>query len=320
MKPPSFEKFNYSLRPAKNIERKMLCETLSRLSRISPLPLYQYIGFGSIGFVDFSLFHQRLGVKEMMSIEANERAKPRVKFNRPYSCIQMKWGYSHKVLPTLKWTKRSIIWLDYDMPMNANVLTDIATIASGVKSGSVLMITLDADPREVDTNKNTAVERLKELKLTVGKDLVPATIRGSDLGGWGTARVNREIIDSYIRKVLSDRNAPLNVESRIAYEQLFNFHYADGAKMMTVGGIFLNESDHWKMSADNFADLDFIKTAEEPYLIEAPILTLREIRYLDERLPRTAPEVPHPSWLPEAERKKYGKVYRYFPAFSEVET
>jgi hypothetical protein len=220
----------------------------------------------------------------------------------------------------MKWTKRSIIWLDYDSPINANVLSDIATVAGGVTSGSVLVITLDAEPREVDTSGNTPGERLKDLRLTVGKDLVPASVRGADLAGWGTAKVIRDIIDNYIRKTLSDRNAPLRADLRVSYQQLFNFHYADGAKMLTVGGIFLNESDHWKVSAEHFADLEFIKTADEPYLIEAPVLTLREIKYLDERLPRTAPEVPHPKWLPEIERKKYGKVYRYFPAFSEVET
>lgn len=320
MKQPSFEKFNYSLRPAKNIERKMLCEAMSRLSRIAPLPAYRYIGFGSIGFVDFTLFHQRLGVREMVSIEANDRAKPRANFNRPYSCIQMKSGFSHEVLPKMKWSKRSIIWLDYDSPISANVISDVATVASVVKSGSLLVITLDADPKEIDTDKNTAEERLKDLRLRVGKDLVPSSVTGRNLAGWGTARVTRAIIDNYIRKVLSDRNAPLNADSRISYEQLFNFHYADGARMLTVGGIFLDPSDHWKISAEHFADLEFIKTAEEPYIIEAPVLTLREIRYLDERLPRAAPEVPHPTWLPEVERKKYGKVYRYFPAFSEVET
>jgi hypothetical protein len=317
---PSFEKFNYSLRPAKNVERKMLCEAMSRLSRIAPLPYYQYVGFGSIGFVDFSLFHQRLGVRDMVSIEADDRAKSRAKFNRPYSCIQMKWGYSHEILPKLKWTKRSIIWLDYDVPINPNVLSDVATVASSVKSGSMLVITIDAVPKEIDTEKNTAEERLKDLRLRVGKDLVPSSITGTDLAGWGTAKTTRAIIDNYLKKVLSDRNAPLKVDSRIAYEQLFNFHYADGAKMVTVGGVFLNPSDQEKISAKHFDDLEFTKTGDEPYLIEAPILTLREIRYLDERLPRTAPEVPHPKWLPEVERKKYGKVYRYFPAFSEVET
>ena len=51
----SFEKFNYALRPAKNMQRKMLCEALARLSRIAGLVSYRYIGFGAIGFHDFCL-------------------------------------------------------------------------------------------------------------------------------------------------------------------------------------------------------------------------------------------------------------------------
>ena len=68
MKKPSFEKFNYSLRPAKNIERKMFCEVFARLSRISPLRSYRYIGFGANTFVDFTLFHQRLGITDMVTL------------------------------------------------------------------------------------------------------------------------------------------------------------------------------------------------------------------------------------------------------------
>ncbi len=106
MTAPSFERFNYALRPAKNIERKMLCETFSRLVRIAPLREYQYVGFGSIGFHDFSLFHQRLGIHDMISIEAREKLRKRFAFNKPYSCIRMRWGFSYDVLPLMSWTKR----------------------------------------------------------------------------------------------------------------------------------------------------------------------------------------------------------------------
>ena len=98
----SFEKFNYALRPAKNMERKMFCEALARLSRISSLASYRYIGFGALGFHDFCLFHQRLGINDMVSIEGNLAAQDRIAKNKPYSCIKMKWGMSHEVLPTLQ--------------------------------------------------------------------------------------------------------------------------------------------------------------------------------------------------------------------------
>src|SRR6266404_4405372 len=132
MKKPSFEKFNYSLRPAKNIERKMFCEAFARLSRIAPLRSYRYIGFGATTFVDFSLFHQRLGITDMVSIEGFNDARQRVEFNRPYSCIKMKWGKSNEMLPTLEWKKRTIVWLDYDVRLNRDVLADLRLIVANM--------------------------------------------------------------------------------------------------------------------------------------------------------------------------------------------
>ena len=38
------QKINYIIRPAKNIERKMLCETLQKLSYFNHLDKYAYIG------------------------------------------------------------------------------------------------------------------------------------------------------------------------------------------------------------------------------------------------------------------------------------
>lgn len=60
---------NYRLRPAKNIERKMMGEVFGRLSAVEPLKAYQYVGFGAEFFSDFALYHQTLGIADMSSIE-----------------------------------------------------------------------------------------------------------------------------------------------------------------------------------------------------------------------------------------------------------
>ena len=83
------EIMNYLFRPAKNIERKMLCEALSRLSFILDLKHYQYVGFGSVYFADFTLFHKQLGIQKLISIEGEEEMEERVRFNKPYSCIEI---------------------------------------------------------------------------------------------------------------------------------------------------------------------------------------------------------------------------------------
>ncbi|HWV98726.1 MAG TPA: O-methyltransferase [Candidatus Acidoferrum sp.] len=318
---PSFEKFNYGLRPAKNIERKMMCETLARLSRIAPLRSYQYIGFGAVAFHDFVLFHQRLGIHRMTSVESFTEAQRRIEFNRPYSCIKIRWGVSYDVIPKLKWNQRVIVWLDYDRPLESRMLGDITILTSSVKSGSVVIVTVDADPGRVEADENTPEKRLEVLRSRVGRSKIRASVKGSDLAKWGLAEVSRNVIHDHIEKTLSDRNAPLGPDVRLGYHQLFNFHYADNARMVTVGGLITDPNDEERLNKSHFKDLDFIRTegVEGAYRIESPILTLREIRYLDGRLPRMSRSARHPRWLPEEERKKYAKVYRYFPAFSEVE-
>jgi hypothetical protein len=317
----TFESLNYGLRPAKNVERKMLCEAMARLSRIASLRSYRYVGFGATGFHDFVLIHQRLGIRDMTSIEGYLDARDRVEFNRPYSCIKMRWGLSYDLLPAFKWTRRAIVWLDYDKPLDARMLGDITVAISSMRSGSLLVVTVTADPGPVDNVQNVAHTRLERLRSRVGRANIRADVTGADLSKWGLAKVSRDVIHDRIEKTLSDRNGPAEPDERINYEQLFHFHYADGAKMLTVGGLLTNGRDGKKLNSKHFGDLDFIRTTSsvDPYLIDSPVLTLREIRYLDERLPRLAKSANYPKWLPESDRRKYAKIYRYFPNFSEVE-
>lgn len=317
----SFEKFDYTLRPAKNIERKMICEALARLSAISPLSRYRYVGFGSISFKDLALVHQRLGITDLVSVEGAEELRERFLFNKPYSCIRVCWGTATEVLPTLSWRKRAVVWLDYDTPLDREVLGDVGTVVGNVRSGGVLVVTVDAKPERLAGagGGGTVRRRLAALRDQIGENRIPPRIRGSDLAKWGLAQTCREIIQNEIEDTLADRNAPLMDRWRLNYHQLFNFHYADRARMLTVGGYFVNRDDERRAPADAFSDLSFVRPGRDPCLIEVPVLTWREANYLDSRLPRLAPDVPRPVWLPEAERRKYAKIYKYFPTYLEAE-
>ena len=310
----SFEKFNYTLRPAKNIERKMMCEVFGRLSALAPLTKYRYVGLGSISFKDFALVHQRLGITDMTSIELAQDVRRRFLHNRPYSCIRIRWGLSSAVLPTLSWRKRAIIWLDYDCPLNDTVIADVKTVVASVR-----VVTVDADPKRVESGINVAETRLRQLRDRVGDERIPRGTTGANLRKWGLARVCREVIHNEIVNTLADRNAPKDNRWRLQYQQLFNFRYADGARMLTVGGLFLHQSDRARLPAEHLSDLEFVRGGEDPYLIDVPVVTWREACYLDERLPAIAPDVPRPIWIPEADRQKYARVYRYFPTYLEAE-
>ncbi len=96
----SYQGINYSLRPGKATERKMLCEAFRKLSFFRKLESYQYVGFGSTYFSDFSLFHKSLGLKNMISIEQNTQDCYRFEFNKPFKCIDLRLGHSNNILPT----------------------------------------------------------------------------------------------------------------------------------------------------------------------------------------------------------------------------
>ena len=326
MTQPSFEKIDYSLRPAKNIERKMLCEAFARLSRIASLRSYRYVGLGSIGFYDFSLFHRHLGIRDMISVEGYLGAKARCVFNKPYSCIDMAWGRSCEVLPRMKWPKRSIVWLDYDEALDADKLSDVGIVASSLRSGSVLLVTIDVEPKRFDPS-TPREGRLEEFAKRIGRMRVPLVeegarrrpMRESDFGNWGLALACREVLDAEIRRTLTDRNAVRRREERLIYHQLFNFQYADGAKMLTIGGMIVDGRDFRQIGGmRGFAGLSFIRVGSKPCRIEVPILTMREIRYLDQFLPGAVP-IRRKLGLPARERMRYTRLYRYFPTFSEVE-
>src|SRR5258708_27320475 len=97
----SYLKVPYDLRPAKQIERRMLIDALQRLSAAGlEIGDYQYTGFGSIFFVDFILFHKLLGLTRLLSVEHALQIEKRVHFNRPFQQIDIAMKSMADVIPT----------------------------------------------------------------------------------------------------------------------------------------------------------------------------------------------------------------------------
>ena len=309
---PSYEKINYLLRPAKNVERKMLVEAFRRLSEFGNLPNYRYIGFGSTFFSDFNLFHKALGITKMVSIEKDIENRRRFKFNRPFVCIQLRFGHSNDVLPTINWRSRTIVWMDYDSRLSPAVFTDINHFCIHAIPGSVFLLTVDARDDRPDE------DRLKLLQHRIGELKVPADISTPNLAQWGTAAAYHRIINNEILQRINDRNGSLQESRKILYKQLFNFRYADGARMLTVGGIIYEKRQQEVFDRCAFAKhISFIREGAEPYLIEAPNLTFRELHYLDSRLPNNS--TIKADFIPSQDTRRYSRIYRYFPRFAEAE-
>src|SRR5713226_5987155 len=96
---PVAERLNYSLRPNKNVERKLMAGVLRALMPEIPIGESRYIGMGSLWFVDFVLFHRVLGITDMVSVERD--LVDRARFNQPYDCVVVREGDIGAVLTQL---------------------------------------------------------------------------------------------------------------------------------------------------------------------------------------------------------------------------
>jgi hypothetical protein len=312
---PSYREINYSLRPAKLIERKMLAEAFWLLSPFGAVSAYRYVGLGSIYFSDFSLFHKALGITNMISIEKDIGNKPRFDFNSPFKCIKIKFGLSTAILPTLQWDMRTILWLDYDGQLDASKLSDIGFFCTNADKGSVLIVSVNVHPEFPKISPGP----LEQLKETVGEAKVPADLEDNQLMGWGKAAVCRNIITNEIEEIVSARNGERDPGSKFLFKQLFNFNYADDARMLTVGGILYDEGQAGTFAACGFDKLDFYRGNEEPYMIEVPKLTYAEIRELNTQLPCDPTTKLKGKSIPDTELEQYRHLYRYFPKFADAD-
>lgn len=312
--PASYEIINYSLRPAKQIERKMIFEGAKRLSEFAHLESYRYVGFGSVFFTDFSMVHRHLNIEKMVSIERDKQKEERFIFNKPFRSIEMQFGESSLVLPQLSWSDHTILWLDYDGRLNGECLADVGSFCANASSGSMLVLSVNSQfPSDCkDPEKLLADE--------IGSSFVPNGLVKADLKGWNLAKTIRRVVTASIEGALNDRNGVLPEEDRFHWHQVYSFDYADGAKMTTLGGVLCTHRDKPQFDRSSFSKLPYFRDQiTDSYRIDVPSLTYRELRHLDKQLPlEDGAKLVMPG-IPEKALRKYSEVYRFYPNFAETE-
>lgn len=311
----SFEKIDYRLRPAKHAERQMLVE-ICRRQRFDHVDQYQYIGMGSVGFIDHKIIHRGLGINHMVSFEAtdDEHVQERFKQNLPLACIDMRFGFSGDVLPTLNYDRRSIIWLDYDDRLSSSMSADLGIIATRVRSGSLIFTTFSCGM------PISAEEEAQELARL--RDHFPShvseTSKASDFAGEKYADLGRRALGDALEQALLEHDAPLPEHDRRVKSQICFFRYRDGAAMCTVGWVVYSQSEVNLHDLCAFNQLPYFKDGSEAFIIKIPKFTPFEISRL-ERLVPTATGVPDLPWLKESDRANFKAIYRYLPNFGLFE-
>jgi len=323
----SYDKINYLLRPNKSVERKMVCEMLSGISSIKDLSAYTYIGLGSVYFADFLLFHRHLGIAKMVSIESDDKVKDRCEFNKPFSCIELKMGESTNILPNLDIQGNdSIVWMDYDGAISDSVFSDINTVVSKMRPDSFFMLSLNADtcvlktPLEEDEEINPE-RRVVEM---IGNERFPNQYRDKEMTPKTYLSLLHHCIMNEITTAVRRRNGM--ADEKVVFHQAVNFLYLDGIRMLTLGGFLFKEDeaeDHLNKMCTR--SLPYYKNDAEPFKIQCPMLSLKEIQALNSHLPcivhndgKLEDDFLDKFPLNNSDIRKYAALYRYYPSYVET--
>lgn len=314
---PSFDSVNYSIRPNKAVERSIVFSDLVKLSRIVDLATHQYLGLGSIWFVDFLMAHKVLGIRSMISIEKDEIGYVRAEYNRPLSCIKVEKGETTNVIRTIKLEDSpSVVWFDYDTSIGGPVLSDIGLLVPKCAQNSIVIVTINAKADELpnkDENDH-AIDQETSLRRIAG-DLVPTPLDRRRFQRPHYPKLLGEILANHFQNVIVDSG---RAES---FVKLFDLAYSDGTPMITLGGIIAPEDKVEKIQG-------LVNSTEwagiVPDLITVPPLTVKEKLALDRSMPSNTP-------LSDSQMKKIGfllkrnqidayhKYYLHYPLFGQID-
>jgi Putative O-methyltransferase len=311
--------FDFSVRPNKSIERKLMLECFLLLTSEFPIRDYRYIGFGSFWFTDFLLFHKRLGIRKMVSIE-RPKYSTRAEFNSPHKCISVVAGESTLVLPSVPFQRNGLLWLDYDKGLDGPWRDDAEIVLQQMKPGGIFTVTVNSEKRQVTNQIDEDGDQITQLEALEGLvgDLVPpgTTSTGITLSTFPV--IVGEILTNAFRRIVR------KADPKLEFEPLFNFCYADNATMVTVGGMVVDAESRHRLTNCNLDSLEFLTGATQ-CRIDAPPLTLKEKQALDRKLPKSTPlsstELPAKlrSGLKMREVHGYQKFYQYYPVFAELQ-
>jgi len=310
----SFNMVNYSLRPSKSIQRQLVFDGVRYLQTELDLEHMIYVGFGSIWFTDFVMAHKLLGIRDMVSIEANEIGYRRALFNVPFATVTVKEGYSGTVLPqmfadTSLRDRPWLVWLDYDYELNEAVREDLKSIIENAPANSILLCTING----LDRKYGQAQERPQRVREILG-DVVPDNLVKDACKGDAMQETLATLVLDYMTSAAAEMARPGG------FVPAFRIVYQDGAPMVTVGGV-LPAKGAARVASDAVGQLDW--PCRPSSSIKAPHLTMREAAVLQAQLPSdqrlTSARVQELGFdLEEHELEAFETYYRQYPAFAQI--
>jgi hypothetical protein len=306
----SFKKVFYDLRPAKQIERRMLLDTFHALSeggfRIRD---YHYLGMGSIYFVDFILLHKYLGLRRFTSAEIDKSIPKRLEFNKPFDCVNVENTDIGTQVALLDRDQSHIVWLDYDSRMASFITEDTRLAGSHLPIGSFVLVTVDVEPPD-DSDDPASWRAFFEREAGT---YVEFGWKNEDYARSNLANVNAKIVYNALQAGMAPR-------SNVEFFPLWKFRYADGHDMITIGGLVGGSTERAKLNGCSFDAQPFVRRSltDDFFDVRVPRLTRRERLLLDANMPCSKGWRPTEFEIDNDDVESYREIYRFFPMYGEL--
>lgn len=328
------EQVAYNLRPNKFVERQLFVELLTKVCT-EPPEQYVYVSLGGPQLEDQRLVHQRLGLKKLVSLEADSVIHKRQLFNRRPFFIKC-WHKSTEEFVkdfdnfTNSYSEEEfIIWLDYaEASARREQVIEYETLLNKLKDGDLIKITMNANPKtlgEIRSGENheDAQKRRVEVLQEQLEDYLPETPEHTEMTNSGFAPILCSVIETASLKAVED-------DSRSQPIPLAAFVYQDGPHQMLTVTVRRTP----KREVDSFCEN--IQSQGWKYLpsnwkkvtkINVPNLTITERVYIEKLLFSECNKQIHdklPFRFHENSEKsleileEYAAHYRRYPSYFEV--
>lgn len=274
---------------------------------------YEYIGMGGIKFYDFEMFHRYLGVKSMISLEQDKEVVPRCRFNSPFGFIAIRNQTAGDFIDGAKFSKPTIIWLDYDWGLSKEVTSDVFALGSKLPAGSFVFVTVSGElpgavkQLRVDDRVAHFRDELGVLSMDCSK-----------------ADVEVENYPLYVERVIGGSlSSAFSARQEGKFSPLMRVVYRDTIWMATVGGCFCSDADGDAMRKKLESEFPFLyKGGEIPYRLSDLNFTPKERALLDKVVTSEkddeGTEQLKKLGLNKASVAAYKEVVRFLPRYVET--
>ncbi len=321
----------YKLRPNKAVDRELFLALLGRLAATLKIESYRYVSLGGAFLEDFRLIHARLGICDMVCVEAEKDVHTRQIFNRPVDSILCVYSTLENYLDSNDFDKPVIIWFDYTAPGEiSEQIERFARTISEVPINSILRITLNANPQSLGTPKSDEIgarvgrldgdtgqkQTIQEWRLDRFRErlgvLVPSDLKADGMTFKNFGKSVLHVLYLAVEKEV------LSLPDREVVWAL-STHYADGQPMVTA--TLLIKDDNQEQLQTLIKEWSFNSTPTTPRKIDMPALSTIERLTMEscsnprERMGYDLPK----SEIGEDPFEMFRQYYRVYPHFARID-